>query len=119
MKSPHTADELRSHAPDLCVVAAYGRILPPALLEIPELGCINVHASLLPRHRGASPIAHAIIEGDAETGVSIMRLEEGLDSGPVYATRARPLLGDESTGSLTVEVARLCAAGAAESKRID
>ena len=89
------------------MVAAYGRILPPSILELPPLGCINVHASLLPRFRGASPIAHALLEGDTETGVSIMRLEEGLDTGPVFAQRATPIPEDATTGSLTVQLSQL------------
>lgn len=88
MKRPETADLLRQLTPDVAVVAAYGRILPPSLLQVPKHGCVNVHASLLPRHRGASPINHAILAGDAESGVSIMQMDEGMDTGPVFATRA-------------------------------
>ncbi len=84
MKAPETAAALEALRPDVMVVAAYGRILPPRLLGIAPHGCINVHASLLPRHRGASPIAHAILAGDRETGVSIMKMDEGCDTGPVY-----------------------------------
>ena len=104
-----TLDLLRSLAPGLIVVAAFGQILPPAVLDLPAHGCLNVHASLLPRHRGASPIAAAILAGDAETGVTIMRMDEGLDTGPIVARRALPIAPDETTGTLT---ARLAALGA-------
>ncbi len=107
LKDPAVVDLLRELKPDLVVVAAYGKILPPAVLEIPPLGCVNVHASLLPRHRGAAPVAYAIWEGDAETGVSLMRMEEGLDTGPVYAQRAIPLPEGATTGTLTPLLAEL------------
>jgi methionyl-tRNA formyltransferase len=74
----------------LLIVAAYGLILPPAVLAIPRLGCVNVHASLLPRWRGAAPIHRALLAGDAETGVCIMRMEAGLDTGPVFARAPCP-----------------------------
>ncbi|MGB5261196.1 MAG: methionyl-tRNA formyltransferase [Gammaproteobacteria bacterium] len=83
---------------DLMVVVAYGLILPQAILDTPRLGCINVHASLLPRWRGAAPIQRAILAGDAETGVCLMQMEAGLDTGPVLACRQTPILPDE-TGS--------------------
>lgn len=89
---------VRAWAPDVAVVAAYGQILPQALLDVPRLGCLNVHTSLLPRWRGAAPIAWAIAEGDAETGVSLMRMEAGLDTGPVLAT-ARTVIRADDTGS--------------------
>ena len=82
---------------DLAVTVAYGLILPPAVLTAPRLGCINAHASLLPRWRGAAPIQRAIMAGDAETGVSIMRMDEGLDTGPILAAEAVPI-GPETTG---------------------
>lgn len=91
--------------PDLGVVAAYGRILPDALLEIPRLGMINVHASVLPAYRGAAPVHRAVIAGDRETGVSIMRVVKELDAGPVFAT-ARTPIGEEQT---SVEVERILA----------
>jgi methionyl-tRNA formyltransferase len=83
LKDPAEQERLRSLKPDLLVVAAYGLILPKAVLEIPSQGCINVHASLLPRFRGASPIQAALLAGDTETGISMMRIDEGLDSGDV------------------------------------
>jgi len=75
--------QLTSWKPDLLVVVAYGLLLPPALLQLPRLGCVNVHASLLPRWRGAAPIQHAILAGDTETGITLMRMEAGLDTGPI------------------------------------
>lgn len=105
MKVPETRETLASYAPDVAVVAAYGRILPPALLAIPKYGCINVHASLLPRHRGAAPIAYAIWQGDAQTGVGIMRMEEGLDTGPVYAEAHLPIAADDTVATLTPKLA--------------
>ena len=98
----HLLDDL-----DLLVVAAYGLILPTSILETPRLGCINVHASLLPRWRGASPIEHAILHGDRETGVSIMRIAPKLDAGPVYRTDKISLNGSETTESLTQSLATL------------
>jgi methionyl-tRNA formyltransferase len=85
-------------APDLLVVVAYGLLLPQWVLDWPAVAAVNVHASLLPRWRGAAPIQHAILAGDSETGVSIMRMTRGLDRGPVYATRATPI-GPRETGS--------------------
>jgi methionyl-tRNA formyltransferase len=107
MKVPETLEHLQAFGPDLIVVAAYGRILPPSILALPRLGCVNVHASVLPRHRGASPIAHAILTGDAETGVSIMHMDEGLDTGPVYGVRRCPIEPDDTTGSLSVRLSRI------------
>jgi methionyl-tRNA formyltransferase len=107
LKDPEVMADLRSLGPDVIAVAAFGKILPPAILEIPPLGCINVHASLLPRHRGASPIAHAIWAGDREVGISIMRMEAGLDTGPVYMSRGIPAPQEATTGTLTPLLARL------------
>ncbi len=87
--------------PDVIVVAAYGLFLPSEILELPLLGCLNIHPSLLPRHRGPSPVATAILEGDAETGVSLMKLDEGMDSGPILAQGPSPIGEDEDTESLT------------------
>jgi methionyl-tRNA formyltransferase len=99
--------ELAALAPDLVVVAAYGLILPPAVLAIPRLGCINVHASLLPRWRGAAPIHRALLAGDAETGISIMRMEAGLDTGPVFAQAAFPIKRGMTGGELHDALAAL------------
>lgn len=102
--------ELERIAPDVVVVAAYGVLLPPALLAIPRRGCVNVHASLLPRHRGGAPVAWAMIHGDAATGISLMRMDEGLDTGPVIAQRSIAVAPDETGGTLTDKLARLGAA---------
>ena len=93
--------------PDLIVVAAYGHILRPGLLELPASGCINVHASLLPRHRGAAPVAAAILAGDARTGVTIMKMDAGLDTGPVLAQREIAIDAGHTTGALTAELAAM------------
>jgi methionyl-tRNA formyltransferase len=95
-------------APDVMVVVAYGLLLPPAVLGLPRLGCLNVHASLLPRWRGAAPVARAIEAGDAETGVCIMRMEAGLDTGPVMLSRTTEIGARETAGELE---ARLAAEG--------
>ena len=105
---------LRRLEPDLGVVVAYGHILQPAVLSLPSLGMINVHASLLPRWRGAAPIQHAILAGDRETGISIMRMEAGLDSGPVLHRAATAVGTEESAGALagaTGGARRDCAGG--------
>ena len=100
LKDPDVVAQITVVKPDLIVVAAYGLILPQAVLDIPTHGCINVHASLLPRWRGAAPIQQAILSGDAETGISLMRMEAGLDSGPVYVSAATPIDDNESAGAL-------------------
>ena len=91
LKSPEAQAVLAAYAPDLLVVVAYGLILPQAVLDLPRQGCINVHASLLPRWRGAAPIQRAILTGDAETGVTLMRMEAGLDTGPMLAKAVCPI----------------------------
>jgi methionyl-tRNA formyltransferase len=98
---------LRRLEPDLAVVVAYGHILRPDVLSLPRLGMINVHASLLPRWRGAAPIQHAILAGDAETGVSIMQMDQGLDSGPVLHRVATPIGPNETAGSLAARLAEI------------
>jgi methionyl-tRNA formyltransferase len=100
-------DELAAFAPDLVVVAAYGRILPPSLLTLAPLGCINVHGSLLPRHRGAAPIQWAVINGDKEVGVTIIQMDEGMDTGDILLTRAIPADPEETAGSLFIRLADL------------
>lgn len=107
VRAPEFLERLATLAPDLAVVVAFGQIFPRALLELPRLGCLNVHASLLPRWRGAAPIAAAIAAGDAETGVAIQRMEEGLDTGPVYAARSTPIGAEETAGELTLRLAAL------------
>ena len=105
--APDVVSDLLGLGPDCLVVAAYGQILPTALIDPPPLGAVNVHASLLPRWRGASPIAHAILAGDAETGVSIMRMEAGLDTGPVYAMARITIDPRATTPTLTATLADL------------
>jgi methionyl-tRNA formyltransferase len=105
--APEVVRDLLALAPDCLVVAAYGQILPQALIDPPPHGAVNVHASLLPRWRGASPIAHAILAGDPETGVSIMRMEAGLDTGPVYAMARVPIGPRATTPALTRVLAEL------------
>lgn len=109
-KSPQAVEELTRFCPDLIVVAAFGLILPPAVLSLPRFGCLNVHPSLLPRHRGPSPVAGAILDGDEITAVTIMLLDAGLDSGPILAQREIPILPEDTTGSLTDKLAQLGAA---------
>ncbi len=104
---PEFLEQLRALAPDLIVVAAYGQLLPQALLDIPRLGCLNVHTSLLPRHRGAAPIQWAIAEGDAVTGVTIMKMDAGLDTGPTLASVETPILADDTGQTLHDRLARL------------
>jgi len=107
IRTPETLAALAAFGADLFVVVAYGRILPQALLDVPRLGAWNVHASLLPRLRGAAPIQWSIIRGDAETGVSIMRMEAGLDTGPVAAMAETAITDEDTTGSLSERLARL------------
>lgn len=99
---------------DAAVVVAYGLILPRAVLAAPRLGCLNVHASLLPRWRGAAPIHRAVLAGDAETGISIMQMDEGLDTGPVLMRRATAIGPEETTGELEARLAALGAAAIVE-----
>jgi methionyl-tRNA formyltransferase len=100
LKSEEAAVPLREWQPDVIVVAAFGQILRPHVLDLPPHGCLNVHASLLPRWRGASPIQHALLAGDAETGVCLMRMEAGLDTGPVYVCEATAIMGDDTAVTL-------------------
>jgi methionyl-tRNA formyltransferase len=109
LRSPEAHAVLESWAPDALVVIAYGLILPPAVLGLPRLGCINIHASLLPRWRGAAPIQRAILAGDAETGITIMQMETGLDTGPILAQQRIPI---EATTNAQQLHERLAALGA-------
>jgi methionyl-tRNA formyltransferase len=104
-EAPQTT--LREQGCEVMVVAAYGLILPQVVLDIPDRGCLNIHASLLPRWRGAAPIQRAILAGDAETGVCIMRMEAGLDTGPVLLESRCPVEARDTTGTLTERLARL------------
>ncbi len=107
LKTEATQAELLALAPDLLVVVAYGLLLPPAVLDIPTHGCVNVHASILPRWRGASPIQAAILAGDHETGVCIMAMEAGLDTGPVYSCARLAIDARETAGELEQRLATL------------
>jgi methionyl-tRNA formyltransferase len=107
IRDPDVVERLRSLAPDVMVVVAYGQIIPAAVLSIPAQGVVNVHASLLPRHRGAAPVAGAILAGDRETGVTIMRMDEQLDHGPVLATRETAIGSREDAAALTARLAEM------------
>jgi methionyl-tRNA formyltransferase len=107
LRDPAAQAELAALAPELLVVAAYGLILPPAVLAIPRLGCVNVHASLLPRWRGAAPIQRVLLAGDVETGVCLMRMEAGLDTGPVFARATCPIPRGMTGGELHDRLAAL------------
>jgi methionyl-tRNA formyltransferase len=107
IRDPEVVERLRTLAPELIVVVAYGQIIPGSILAIPRRGVINVHASLLPRHRGASPVAHAILTGDERTGVTIMRMDEQLDHGPILATRTVEIQTREDAPALTQRLAEL------------
>jgi len=107
LRSPEAVARLREHEADLMVVAAYGLILPPAVLEAPRLGCWNIHASLLPRWRGAAPIHRALLAGDALTGITIMQMDAGLDTGPMLLERPVPIGAREDGGSLHDRLAAL------------
>ncbi len=104
LKSPQEQAIFASYAADVAIVAAYGLILPQTILDAPRLGCINVHGSLLPRWRGAAPVQRAILAGDAETGVTIMQMEAGLDTGPMLAKAATPI-GRKTSPELMAEIA--------------
>jgi methionyl-tRNA formyltransferase len=106
LREPAAMAQLQAWAPDVIVVAAFGQILKPAVLDLPPHGCLNVHASLLPRHRGAAPIPAAIIAGDAETGITLMRMDPGLDTGPILAQRRLPIQPDDTTASLSARLAQ-------------
>jgi methionyl-tRNA formyltransferase len=107
LKTTQAQEEIRGLAPDVLVVAAYGLILPQSVLDLPRLGAINIHASLLPRWRGAAPIHRALLAGDRETGISIMRMEAGLDTGPVLLREAVTILPDDTAGTLHDRLAAL------------
>ena len=114
IRTPEFLAELKSYQPDLLVVVAYGRILPDAILDVPRLMPINLHASLLPRHRGAAPIEGAILAGDAETGVTIMRITQQMDAGPMILKRVIPIAPADTQGSLKAKLAELGAAALLE-----
>lgn len=107
INAEQAAEKLRETTPDLIVVAAYGQILTPDILQIPSFGCINIHASLLPRWRGAAPIHMAVRSGDAVTGISIMDMDEGLDTGPIYHSIVHMIRDEETAGTLHDTLATL------------
>lgn len=107
IRDPEVGEKLTRLRPDLLVVIAYGQIIPGSVLSIPKYGAVNVHASLLPQHRGAAPIAHAILSGDQETGVTIMRMDEQLDHGPILAVSATQIGVQEDAAALTLRLADL------------
>lgn len=106
LKEPGAMEQLAAWQPEMIVVAAFGQILRRAVLDLPPFGCINVHASLLPRWRGAAPIQAALLHGDAETGVTIMKMDPGVDTGPLLSRRAGPVLPDDTAASLSARLAR-------------
>ena len=103
----HEAERISDMQPEVIIVAAFAKLLPKSILNIPKLGCLNVHPSLLPRHRGSSPVAAAILAGDEITGVTIMLLDEGMDTGPILSQKQVPVLPQDTTGSLTSKLAEL------------
>lgn len=112
LQPPRARDEnfiaqLRELAPDIIIVVAYGQILPPAILNLPRFGCVNVHTSLLPRFRGASPIQSALLVGDAETGVTIMQMDAGLDTGPILTQAKTEIRDDDNAATLHDRLAQL------------
>lgn len=107
LRNPEAVAEIEKAKPDMIVVAAFGQILPKSVLSLPKYGCINVHASLLPAYRGAAPIQWAILDGQKETGVTIMYMNEGLDTGDILLQKAIPIADDETGGSLHDRLAEL------------
>jgi methionyl-tRNA formyltransferase len=107
INTPEGVEALKAFTPDLLVVAAYGQILKPAVIEVPTHGAINVHASLLPKYRGAAPVAHAILNGETETGVTIIRITPGLDAGEMLAKGTLAITPDETAGELEARLAPL------------
>ncbi|WP_371877498.1 methionyl-tRNA formyltransferase [Thiovibrio frasassiensis] len=107
VRTPEFLEELRSYRPDLMVVTAYGRILPGPLLSLPPLGTINVHGSLLPKYRGAAPVQWAVLNGDTETGITIMQMDEGMDTGDILLPGSLAIEPDDTAGTLAVKMAAL------------
>jgi methionyl-tRNA formyltransferase len=107
IKTADFLEQIHSYAPDLTVVAAYGRILPKSLIELPTLGTINVHASLLPKYRGAAPIQWAVINGEQQTGITIMQMDEGLDTGDILLPGVVPIEENDTAGTLAPRLASL------------
>ncbi len=109
LKDEEVTKELACLAPEIIVVSAYAKILPEPVLSLPKYGCLNLHSSLLPRHRGAAPIPAAILAGDEFTGVTIMLMDKGLDTGPILAQAQLPIADSDTTGTLTVRLSELAA----------
>jgi methionyl-tRNA formyltransferase len=109
VRTPEFAAWVRAQDADIALVIAYGRILPPAVLEAPRRGCVNLHASLLPKYRGAAPITWAIVRGEAETGISVMQMDEGMDTGPVFTRTAIPIGPEMTADELGVALGQLAA----------
>ena len=107
VRQPEVVEQLRSLAPAAIVVAAFGQILPPSILSLPPHGCINVHGSLLPRHRGAAPVPAVILAGDKETGITIMLMDAGMDTGPMLSQASIGIAPDDTTASLTENLGAL------------
>lgn len=107
MKSPQLMETLRTWDPDLVVVAAFGRILPKTILDLPPKGCLNVHGSLLPKYRGAAPIQWAVMQGEVKTGVTIMLMDEGMDTGAILQQEVIPIGPDETSGELASRMAQV------------
>lgn len=107
LQAPEAVAHLAQWQPDVIVVAAFGQILAKPVLDLPPQGCLNLHGSLLPKYRGAAPIAAAILDGEPTTGVTLMRMDEGLDTGPILAQAECPIAPDDTTGSLTAKLADL------------
>ena len=118
IKDPHTIEEIRAITPDVIVVMAYGQILPRAVLEIPKIACLNLHASLLPRWRGAAPIQAAIAAGDQETGITVMYMDEGLDTGDILLERKLDILPTDTGASLHERLAQVAPEALFESLRL-
>ena len=114
VNAPDFLEFLSKKAPEMLCVVSFGQILKTPLLMLPKFGCVNVHASILPKYRGASPITQCLLNGDTETGVAFMEMEKGLDSGPVYRTEYCPLTGEEYADSLEIKLGELAAAVAPE-----
>jgi methionyl-tRNA formyltransferase len=110
IRTPEFAAWVKDAAADVALVIAYGRILPPAVLEAPRRGCLNLHASLLPKYRGAAPITWAIVRGETETGVSLMQMDEGMDTGPVFTVHRIPIGPETTADALAVDLGQLAAA---------
>jgi len=118
IKDPHAIEEIRAITPDVIVVMAYGQILPRAVLEIPKIACLNLHASLLPRWRGAAPIQAAIAAGDQETGITVMYMDEGLDTGDILLERKLDILPTDTGASLHERLAQVAPEALFESLRL-